>query len=115
MSNKISINDDRIEINGKIYVPENTQNSQNIEGDVKIVVLQRGWVYIGRFQRNPSGICTLKNAYNIQNWGTTNGLGELVLGPTAKTVLKKCEGTIEFDWLTVIHTIACKPECYPLI
>lgn len=109
MSDKIKITDERIEINGKLYVPEGSQKSPNYTGDIKIVVLQRGWVYIGRFSRNGND-CKLENAYNIRTWGTTKGLPELVNGPTNNTKLDKCEGIVEFDWLTVIHTITANPS-----
>jgi len=111
MTDKIKITDEKIEINGKIYVPEGTQKSANITGDVKIVVLQRGWVYIGRFSRIGND-CKLENAYCIRTWGTTKGLQELVNGATSSTKLDKCDGVVEFDWLTVIHTISCKESAW---
>ena len=86
---------------GITYVPK---ESQKFDGDIKIVVLQRGWVYIGKFERNGND-CKIHNAYNIRVWGTTKGLPELVNGPTKETKLDKCEGIVEFDWLTVVHTI----------
>jgi hypothetical protein len=53
---------------------------------IQIVVLQRGWVYIGRFSQKGT-ICTLQNAYNIRRWGTEFGLGELAeKGPIADGV-----------------------------
>jgi hypothetical protein len=94
---------EEIVINGEVYVPKNSLK-QEFDGDIKIVVLQRGWVYIGKFERNGND-CKLHNAYNIRVWGTTKGLPELVNGVTKDTKLDKCEGVIEFDWLTVIHTI----------
>lgn len=110
MDNKIKITDDQIEINGKIYVPQESVNkSPNYTGDIKIVVLQRGWVYVGRFSRTGND-CKLENASCIRTWGTTKGLQELVNGATSKTVLDKCEGTVEFDYLTVVHTINCNKE-----
>ena len=106
----IMITNDKITINGKTYIPEGSgQKSPNYSGDIKIVVLQRGWVYIGRFSRIKND-CKLENASCIRTWGTTKGLAELVNGATASTRLDKCEGVVEFDWLTVIHTIAVKPE-----
>ena len=35
---------------------------------------------------------------------------ELVNGATSSTILDKCEGIVEFDWLTVVHTITVNPE-----
>lgn len=75
-------------------------------GPVKIVILQRGWVMVGRFERNGSD-CKLHNASVIRIWGTKKGLGELAgKGPTDKTVLDKCYGVVEFDYLTVVASIS---------
>ena len=109
MEKKIEITDEKVTLNGKVYVPLNSQKSPNYSGPIKIVVLQRGWVYIGRFERNGND-CKLHNAYCIRMWGTTKGLPELVNGATATTKLDKCEGVVEFDWLTVVHTISVKEE-----
>jgi hypothetical protein len=96
---------DQVTINGIQYVRKDSVNiPKEYDGDIKIVVLQRGWIYIGRFERNGND-CKLHNAYCIRVWGTTKGLQELVNGATSSTKLDKCEGVIEFDWLTVVHTI----------
>jgi hypothetical protein len=94
-----------VEINGIKYIRKDSVKTQEFEGDIRIVVLQRGWIYIGKFERNGND-CKLHNSYNIRTWGTTKGLSELVSGPTKYTDLDKCEGLVEFDWLTVIHTIS---------
>ena len=99
------VNVQEIVIDGTTYVPK----TSNFEGDIKIVVLQRGWVYIGRFTKDGNH-CKLTNASCIRTWGTTRGLQELVNGATSKTVLDKCEGVVEFDWLTVVHTITVNAE-----
>ena len=99
-------------INGKVYVEKGTA-SPVFNGDIKIVVLQRGWVYVGRFEKD-GNLCRLHNASCIRQWGTTNGLPQLVNGPTSSTKLDKCEGVVEFDWLTVVHTIACNPSKWSL-
>ena len=104
---KTEINE--VEINGVQYVRKDSITSkQEFDGEIKIVVLQRGWVYIGRFERNGND-CKLHNASCIRVWGTTKGLPELVNGVTALTKLDKCEGVVEFDWLTVVHTITVNP------
>ncbi len=98
-------NINEIEINGIKYIrKDSVKETKQYEGDIKIVVLQRGWIYVGRFERNGND-CKLHNAYNIRTWGTTKGLAELVNGATKDTQLDKCEGLVEFDWLTVVHTI----------
>lgn len=86
--------------------PQNPSD-EKVCRDIKIVVLQRGWVYVGYFTRDDGTGCKLTNASNIRVWGTTKGLPELVNGPTKATVLDKCDGEVEFDWLTVVYTITC--------
>ena len=96
--------DGAINVNGIDYVPKSSVKTSIVKGDIKIVVLQRGWVYVGKFQRKGND-CQLHNASCIRTWGTTKGLPELVNGVTSSTKLDKCDGVVEFDWLTVIHTI----------
>jgi hypothetical protein len=108
---KTEISKDSVFIGGIEYTPKGKELSPNYTGDIKIVVLQRGWVYIGRFERKEND-CKLSNAYCIRTWGTTKGLQELVNGATSLTKLDKCEGVVEFDWLTVVHTITVKPEAW---
>lgn len=76
--------------------------------DVRIVVLQRGWVMVGRFSQSGSR-CALDGASVLRYWGTTRGLGELVDGPTEKTKLDPC-GRVDFHELTVIASIKVKEE-----
>jgi hypothetical protein len=95
-----------VSINGKVYVPKD--KTEDIISDIKIVVLQRGWVVVGRFEREGTQ-CKLYNASVIRKWGTTCGLGEIAKdGPTSNTILDKCNGAVEFDYLTVIFTIDCE-------
>lgn len=90
-----------ITIDGVRYYPVSS------ESDVKIVVLQRGWVMVGRFERSGND-CKLFDASVIRVWGTTKGLGEIAAdGPTKDTKLDKCNGLVEFDYLTVVATIEC--------
>ena len=79
-------------------------------GEVKIVILQRGWVMVGRFERNGSD-CKLHGASVIRSWGTTKGLGEIAgNGPTSSTKLDPTNGVVEFDYLTVVATLACEDK-----
>jgi hypothetical protein len=100
-----------IVVNGVKYVPKSSEREQ-FEGDVKIVVLQRGWVMVGRFEKNGSE-CKLHNASVIRNWGTTKGLGEIAgSGPTSSTKIDATNGLVEFDYLTVVATISCSKEAW---
>ncbi len=101
-----------IEVNGIKYIRSDLKSANDITGDLKIVVLQRGWVMIGRLERNGSE-CKLHNAAVIRCWGTTKGLGELALeGPKSSTKIDKCYGLVEFDYLTVICSIAAEEKAW---
>ena len=58
------------------------------DAEVKIVVLDRGFVYVGRTKVEGDWVL-MENAANIRAWGTTKGLGELVNGPLPNTKLDK--------------------------
>ena len=93
-------------INGVEYAPVKK------DGEIKIAILQRGWVMIGRFERKGDD-CFLHDASVIRNWGTTKGLGEIAKnGPTSSTKLDKCYGEVEFDNLTKVATISVNQEIW---
>lgn len=101
---------ERITVEGVAYIPADTV--KEFDGDVKIVILQRGWTMIGRFEREGND-CKLHNASVIRKWGTTQGIGELALkGKLADTILDKCHGVVEFDYLTVVAMITCKEDLW---
>lgn len=78
----------------------------NEEYPLQIVVLDRGWVYIGYLKRD-NDECILEKASCIRRWGTSRGLGELALkGRKINTILEKC-GTIIFNNRSCIHSIVC--------
>ena len=99
-----------ITINGKEYVEKSSIQNKQYEGPIKIVVLQRGWVMVGKLEKNGTD-CKLHNASVIRSWGTTKGLGEIAGGgPTSSTKLDKCNGLVEFDSLTVVASICANEE-----
>lgn len=69
-----------ISINGIEYVKKGAETPQVI-GSKRIIVADRGWVFVGDCEDHDDGSVTIRNAQNIRNWGTTRGLGELVNGP----------------------------------
>lgn len=81
-----------------------------IDGGIRIVVLQRGWVLVGRYKQ-VSQDCELTNASVIRVWGTSKGLGEIAMnGPVSgKTVLDPCT-TAKFHELTICFTLECSEE-----
>ena len=62
-----------------------------------IVVLDRGWVFVGKLTYDEDGNGVLTHAANIRQWGTTQGLPEIQSGPTPKTVLDRCSLPIRFQ------------------
>ena len=72
--------------------------------DIRIVILQRGWVAVGIFQKGEDGARFLKNASIIRIWGTTKGLGEICAGPTSTTKLDPC-GDMAFHEFTIVSTM----------
>lgn len=79
-----------------------------MDSHIRILVLQRGWVAVGKFSQAGEQV-TLENASVIRRWGTTKGLGELLTGPTKETVLDPC-GTLRVHALAVIFSLECDAE-----
>lgn len=76
---------------------------------VRIIVLQRGWVVVGRFLQSGSKCC-IENGYVIRRWGTSKGLGQLAIeGPLEETKLEKTP-TIRFHELTIVQQIDCEEK-----
>ena len=73
-------------------------------GSMKIVVLNRGFVYVGRVEEECEPYVTIHGAMAIIKWGTTKHLGELCNGPLPNTKLgDAC--TVQCHMSQVIHTI----------
>lgn len=72
----------------------------------QIVVLDRGWVYVGHTRRD-GDVLHITDARCIRRWGTTRGLGQLAAeGPTSDTMLDPV-GTAIAPWHAVITLIDC--------
>ena len=68
------------------YIRADQVPNQSISlGEMRIIVADRGWVFVGDCVDNEDGSVTIYNAQNIRRWGTTRGLGELINGPTQNT------------------------------
>lgn len=106
----MELNAETISVNGIEYVKKDSVNN-TITGNVKIVILQRGWVMVGYFSRLGND-CKLEKASVIRSWGTTKGLGEIAIGPTKDTKLDKCNGLVEFDYLTVVAMVSCEEKSW---
>lgn len=83
------------------------------EGDIKIVVLDRGFVYVGHVSSDADFV-VIKNAKNIRVWGTKKGLGELVNGPLPRTTLDLV-GTVRAPFRALISLIDVEQAKWKLI
>lgn len=79
----------------------------------KIVVLQRGWVVVGKFhsaghlgQYREGSQCHV-----IRRWGTDKGIGQLIDGPRPQTILDPC-GEVRTHELTVVFEITCDQDSW---
>ena len=91
-----------------IFNPGNSAAVAQIDHGLQIVVLDRGFVYIGNIVTDGEW-CYIKNAWNIRRWGTTRGLGELVAGPASDTQLDRV-GSVRVPFHALQHLIAVKGE-----
>ena len=72
---------------------------------MKIVVINNGFVLVCRgYSQSPEGV-TLTKARCIRVWGTTEGLGQLVNGPTSDTVL---------DAMIPVVSVRSRPNGLPI-
>lgn len=78
--------------------------------ETRIVIAQRGWVFVGRVSRADHEI-VIRDAKNIRRWGATKGLGELWSGPKKETVLDEA-GTVRLHPLQIIATIDVDAEAW---
>ena len=93
-----------ININGTDYTPVAK------DGEIRIVIGQRGWVWVGRYSTDGEEVI-LRDAKNIRRWGTTQGLGELCSGPLVETVLDPV-GTVRLHQLAIVATYNCDSEVW---
>lgn len=86
---------------------------KDTDGDIKIVVLDRGFVYVGNVAIDIDFVI-IKNAKNIRVWGTTKGLGELVSGPLSNTKLDSV-GTVRAPNRALISLIDVEQSKWKLL
>lgn len=90
---------------------ETTEEVKDKQGKLKIVILQRGWIFIGKYFEEGNN-CWLEDASCIRNWGTTKGLGELA--GEGKKEGTKLDPTpiVRFHKLGVVATIDCNEKVW---
>ena len=77
---------------------------RTIDHGLQIVVLDRGFVYIG-YTTTDGEWCHITKALNVRRWGTSDGLGQLVNGPTSETRLDEV-GSVRVPFHSLQHLIA---------
>ena len=82
------------------------------KGDIKIVALDRGFVYVGHVEVSADWV-TITRAQNIRSWGTTKGLGELRDGPLPNTKLDNV-GTVKAPLRALISLIDVEQKAWKL-
>lgn len=57
-------------------------------GELAIVVLDRGWVFVGFVTHLEDERIRIDCCYNVHKWGAERGLGQIAVeGPTSETIL----------------------------
>ena len=91
-------------VDGKKYVPAEDDST-----DIRIVILQRGWVVVGRYSQKGTQ-CFIDGGSVIRRWGTSKGLGQLASeGPLTDTKLESTDN-IQFHELVVVASISCDSD-----
>lgn len=96
----------QIELHELIAALNGKTVTQNRDLGMNIVVLDRGFVYVGHVTEEGEYI-RVTGAKNIRFWGTKNGLGELREGPLPETKLDNV-GEILAPKRALIHLVPCK-------
>lgn len=79
--------------------------------DIRIVVLQRGWVVVGHYWRE-GHYCGITGGACVRRWGTNRGLGQLaVAGPRPETELDP-EPPSEWHALAEVRSIKCNADSW---
>lgn len=87
---------------------------KNIYNTTAIVVLDKGFVYVGELSQHDEKTFVLSKAQNIRRWGTEKGLGQLVLkGPARDTVLDPA-GVVIFPLHALVQVLPVRAEQWKL-
>lgn len=87
------------------------------DGEIRIAVLQRGHVVVGKYSQHGE-IGRLDNAHVVRKWGTSEGLGELAQkgpmpesAPNGPTRLDKCPA-VKFHTREVIFLMEVNADAW---
>ena len=101
----VNIQAETVTVNGIEYVKKGGENSAPI-GTKRIIVADRGWVFVGDCIDNEDGTITIHNAKNIRSWGTTKGLGQLKTGPVPDKTVYDDYGTVRCEPIVQINVVS---------
>ena len=104
----MNANLDTITINGVEYVQKSSveANTPQTIGEKRIIVADRGWVFVGDCEDHDDGSVTIRNTQNIRNWGTTRGLGELSTGPVPNKTKYDAYGVVRCVPIVQINVVS---------
>lgn len=86
-----------------------TKKTQAATKPLMLIVLDRGWVFVGRVTEGPSQI-TIDDAGCVRFWGTTKGIGQLASeGPLSATKIDPAPRIVA-PGRAVIFLMACNEE-----
>ena len=95
-----------ISLDGVEYVRKDSiPPASPIMGPVRIIVADKGFVFVGNCEELPGNRVRITNCRNIRYWGTSKGLGELITGPTP-TTKADYYGTVECDVIAAIAVVS---------
>jgi hypothetical protein len=82
------------------------------EAPLRIVVADRGWVFVGHARQTEDGGYVIPDARPVRRWGTTQGLGQLAQqGPQQATRLDAaCPVTI--PGRSVVAVLECRGDAW---
>lgn len=84
-----------------------TKTSKSLNGKIIMSVLQRGWVFVGKYNKTGNHI-TLHPSVNYRYQGSGNGFGFTAAnGPSANCKLDKCPTPVRYHELTEVLSIEC--------
>ena len=82
----------------------------NNQWDTCLVVATAGHVWVARTVTRDEHFLHLGTARIVREWGTTNGLNELVTGPTKQTKLDALAPVVSVANIAVIAIIPCRDD-----
>ena len=102
-----------ITIDGVNFVRADSVTAPVPKGPIKIVIADKGFVFVGHCEFFDNGSVEITKAKNIRRFGTTKGLGQLQYGPTSSTVLDDC-GTVTLPAHSVVATLEVEQNKWAL-